>query len=213
MLLELRISNLAIVDDLSISFAEGLTVITGETGAGKSIIAGGLSLLQGSAVTKEIVRHGENEAFVEAIFEVQEIDPRYEKIKRKGVRLDSDGIIVLRREIRREGRGRVLINGLISSLSIMSDIASLLLSVQSQDQKRELGDKHFALNFLDEVLNLIQLRKQHVILWKDWRESKRSLNARIAEDELLLEHLEYISYQCQELTEAELEAGEEEQLA
>ncbi|MBT3316454.1 AAA family ATPase, partial [bacterium] len=161
MLLELRISNLAIVDDLSISFAEGLTVITGETGAGKSIIAGGLSLLQGSAVTKEIVRHGENEAFVEAIFEVQEIDPRYEKIKRKGVRLDSDGIIVLRREIRREGRGRVLINGLISSLSIMSDIASLLLSVQSQDQKRELGDKHFALNFLDEVLNLDQLRKQH----------------------------------------------------
>ncbi|MCP4145083.1 MAG: AAA family ATPase [bacterium] len=213
MLLELRISNLAIVDDLSISFAEGLTVITGETGAGKSIIAGGLSLLLGAAVTKEFVRHGESEAYVEAIFEVQEIDSRYEQIKRKGIRIDSDGIIVLRREIRREGRGRVLINGLISSLSIMSDIASLLISVQSQDQKRELGDKHFALNFLDQVLNLYKLRKQHAVLWKDWRESKRRLNSRITEDELLLEHLEYISYQCQELTEAGLEVGEEEQLA
>ncbi len=213
MLLELRINNLAIVDDLSISFAEGLTVITGETGAGKSVIAGGLSLLLGSAVAKELVRHGESEAYVEAIFEVNNIDPRYEQIIRKGIRIGSDGIIVLRREIRLEGRGRVLINGLISSLSIMSDIASLLLSVQSQDQKRELGNKYFALNFLDEVLDLGQLRKQHALLWKDWRNCKQLLNARIAEDELLSEHLEYMSYQHNELTEARLELDEEDQVA
>lgn len=213
MLLELRISNLAIVDDLSISFADGLTVITGETGAGKSVIAGGLSLLLGSAVAKDLVRHGESEAYVEAIFEVTNIDPRYEQIIRKGIRIGSDGIVVLRREIRREGRGRVLINGLISSLSIMSDIASLFISVQSQDQKRELGNKYFALNFLDEVLDLKQLRKQHALLWKDWRNCKQVLNARIAEDELLSEHLEYMSYQYEELTDAKLEVGEEDQLA
>jgi len=213
MLLELRISNLAIIDDLVMSFEEGLTVITGETGAGKSVIAGGLRLLLGSAVPKDLVRHGEIEAYVETIFEITDIDPRHEQIKRKGIRVGSDGIIVLRREIRREGRGRVLINGLTSSLSIMSDVASLLLSVQSQDQKRELGNKYFALNFLDDVLDLEQLRKQYIILWKDWRNCKQLLNARITEDEVLSEHLEYISYQCEELTEAKLEVGEEDQLA
>jgi DNA repair protein RecN (Recombination protein N) len=213
MLLELRISNLAIVDDLTVSFSEGLTVITGETGAGKSIIAGSLSMLLGDFVNKDIVRHQEADAFVEAVFDIPASDSRFEIIRRKGIRIDQDGVIVLRREIRREGRGRVLINGLISSAIILSDIATLLLSVQSQDQKRDIGKKTFAMDILDSYLNLGELKSHHSKLWNGWKTAKSKLDKRVTEERFLSEQIDYMNFQYDELVSANLDLMEEEQLA
>ena len=138
MLKELRVANLALVEDLALSFGPGLTMITGETGAGKSLIAGALGLLTGGKSDKGQIREGEETAVVEAVFDLLDRPDARRAFADAGLRVGADGLLIMRRELKREGRGRVLINGLLSSLSIFERLGPLLLSVQSQDHQRLL---------------------------------------------------------------------------
>jgi DNA repair protein RecN (Recombination protein N) len=213
MLSELRIGRLAIVDELTISFGPGLTVLTGETGAGKSLVAGALALLCGGPVPKGLIREGEECGWVEGVFDLGETPAQREAMARAGIRVGSDGVLVLRRELRLQGRSRVLINGLISSVSLLEQIGPRLLTIQSQDQQRELADASFARDLLDEMSGAGALREAVREAWGTFRAAETVLADRRGEEAAAAGQLDLWSYQLRELTEAALEEGEEESLA
>ncbi len=212
MLREIRVGNLALVDDLVLSLQPGLTMLTGETGAGKSLIAGALSLLAGGKADRQVIRLGEELAFVEGVFDLEQEESIRDTAANLGIRLGSDGILVLRRELRREGRGRVLINGLVSSLSLLEQIGGELLAIQSQDQQRLLTHAAFAGDFLDAVLENDAERRRVVDALSRYRELQDQYDARLREEQFAREQLDIWRYQRKELDEAGLIVGEEEML-
>jgi DNA repair protein RecN (Recombination protein N) len=213
MLHELRVGHLALVEDLNLSLEPGLTMLTGETGAGKSLIAGALSLLTGVKVDRGIIREGEDLAWVEGVFDLGGRTETVAWLNTLGVRLGGDGILVLRRELRREGRGRVLINGLVSSLALLEQIGGALLAIQSQDQQRLLSRPSFAQEFLDNVLELgpelVELRSARELS----QQLETELNRRRQEEDFARQQLEMWQYQHRELTGMGLDLAEEPQLA
>lgn len=208
MLVQLRVGNLALAEDVVVDLGPGLTMLTGETGAGKSLVAGALALLTGGRTERGLIREGEELAYVEAVFDLDERPVVRERIGRLGVRLGEDGILVLRREMRREGRGRVLVNGLFSSLALLEQVGPLLLRVQSQDQQRELGRASFARDFLDAALGLEPRRERVVAALEAWRSSERLLADRRQEVEFARRQRDMWEYQARELTEAALDPDE-----
>jgi DNA repair protein RecN (Recombination protein N) len=212
MLLELRIGNLALAADVAVTLHPGLTALTGETGAGKSMIAGALALLAGDKGDRELVRSGEDLAWVEGVFDLSHRPDLITAVARLGVNVGDDAVLVLRREIRREGRGRVLINGLVSSLALLERLGPLLLAVQSQDQQRELARPGFARDFLDQLLGLGELREQVGVTLAAFREAQRELRQREEEDDLAREQTDLWRYQYDELTAASLREDEEDGL-
>lgn len=212
MLRELRVGNLALAADVAVRLDAGLTMITGETGAGKSLVAGALSLLGGGRVEKRLVRDGEDEAFVEGVFDLAEDAAAAARCAELGVRLDGDGMLVLRREIRREGRGRTLINGLLSSQSLLEELAPALLAVQSQDQQRALARSSFAREFLDGVLGLEPRVRAVASALQQLREAERRLARRRQEADLAREQLDMWRYQHDEIKAADPDPDDEARL-
>jgi len=212
MLLELRIGHLALVDEITLRLGPGLTVLTGETGAGKSLIAGAMSLLCGEKADKDLVRQGEEMAYVEGVFDLNGDPQRRRELARAGVHLGTDHILVLRREIRRQGRSRVLINGLVTSLTLLQNIGPRLLAIQSQDQQRELAAADFARHFLDSQLGTDELVAEVRRQWQHHQQCLEAYLAREREDAVAQEQLSLWEYQYDELARACLQEGEEEQL-
>lgn len=213
MLLELRIGNLALAADVAVPFGRGLTVLTGETGAGKSMIAGALALLAGEKGDRDLVRSGEDLAWVEGVFDLADRADLVSAAARLGVPLGADSLLVLRREIRREGRGRVLVNGLVSSLAVLERLGPQLLAVQSQDQQRELARPGFARDFLDDVLGLAGLRVEVATALAAHRDALQELAQREQETALAREQADLWRYQHDELAAAAMGEDEEPDLA
>lgn len=213
MLQELRVGNLALVEDLNLPLGGGLTMLTGETGAGKSLVAGALSLLTGVKADRGLIREGEELAWVEGVFDLGDRPQTISRLGAQGVRLGPDSILVLRRELRREGRGRVMINGLVSSLALLEQIGGALLSIQSQDQQRQLSRPAFALEFLDDALELTD-DLAHLNETRDqFRQLEAELQHRRQEADFARQQLEMWQYQHRELTGMGLDLQEEDQLA
>ncbi|MCP4571279.1 MAG: AAA family ATPase [bacterium] len=213
MLVQLHVGNLALAEDVVVDLEPGLTMLTGETGAGKSLIAGALSLLTGGRTEKGLIREGEELAFVEGVCDLADRPAVRERVARLGVRLGEDGLLVLRRELRREGRGRVLVNGLVSSLALLEEIGSLLLRIQSQDQQRELVRPGFARDLLDEALELAPRRERVAAALEAWRSAERELAERRQEVEFARRQRDMWEYQARELNEAALDPDEAAALA
>lgn len=209
MLIELRIHQLGLVDELLLPVPSGLTVLTGETGAGKSMIAGAIALLTGESVPKDLVRGGEELAWVEGVFDLAERPATRDRLNRMGVPLGEDGMLVLRREIRRNGRNRVIINGLTSSLAMLEKVGPRLLSVQSQDQQRELGRPAFVRDLLDELAGCTDARAAMSSAHDTWRVAEQELAERHREADAYREQLDLWIYQRDELAAAALDVNEE----
>lgn len=213
MLRQLRVGNLALAADVAVPFAEGLTVLTGETGAGKSLIAGALALLTGGRAEKDLIRAGEEMAYVEGVFDLADQPQALAAAEQAGLRVGTDGVLVLRRELRRETRGRVLINGLVSSLALLEEIGGRLIAVQSQDQQRRLGLPSFAADFLDGVLGLEEQRTALAAALEQWRQLESELAERRQEEAFAGQQLDMWQWQHRELSGAGLDAAEEAVLA
>ncbi len=213
MLHELRVGNLALVEDLTLPLGPGLTMLTGETGAGKSLVAGALSLLTGVKADRGLIREGEELAWVEGVFDLSGRPGTVAWLGTLGVRLGSDAILVLRRELRREGRQRVLINGLSSSLALLEQVGGRLLAIQSQDQQRLLSRPAFAQEFLDSVLELAPELARVREARETWQTLAAELTQRRQEEDFARQQLEMWEYQHRELTGMGLDLAEEPQLA
>ncbi len=213
MLASLRISQFGLVDDLVLAVGPGLTMLTGETGAGKSMIAGALSVLAGAPVPKDLVREGEDEAYVEGVFDLAERPRTLARLREAGVLPGPDGILVVRRELRRAGRNRVLINGILSSLQVLDQVGPLLISVQSQDQQRELERSGHARDLLDDLAGGMAQRAAVKTAWAAWQRAGTDLAERRRDVQAGREQLTLWRYQRDELAAAGLRVGEQEEIA
>ena len=163
MLQELRIKNFAIIDELNLSFSKGFNILTGETGAGKSIILNAVHLLLGDKATEEWIRSSEEEASVEALFDISGNREVKEKIKEKVPQLQGSGeedSLLIRRVISRSGRGKVFINGNLATLGVLSEIGEELLSIYGQHEHQSLQRVETHIDILDEFGGLLGLREE-----------------------------------------------------
>jgi DNA repair protein RecN (Recombination protein N) len=215
MLLELRIKNFAIIDELNLSFSKGFNILTGETGAGKSIILNAVQLLLGDKAIEELIRSSEEEASVEALFDISGNRGVKEKIKDKGQRLrgmrEEDSLLV-RRVISRSGRGKTFINGNLATLGMLSEIGEELLSIYGQHEHQSLQRVETHVDILDEFGALLNLCKEFEELFQKFVSLSEEVKRIREEREKRARERELMAFQSREIESAGLRIGEEEAL-
>ncbi|MCJ7704308.1 MAG: DNA repair protein RecN [Desulfobacterales bacterium] len=215
MLLELRIRNFAIIDEVNLSFSKGFNVITGETGTGKSIILNAVHLLMGDKAGEELIRSSEEEASAEALFDISGNQEVKEKIKEKSARINSSGeedVCLVRRVISRSGRGKAFLNENLTTLGTLSEMGEKLLSIYGQHEHQSLQRAETHLDILDEFGGLVDLREEY----GENFERVVSLSGEIKkirdEKERGIREKELLAFQLREIEASCIQTGEEEAL-
>lgn len=208
MLRALRISNVAIIDELTLSFAPGMNVLTGETGAGKSIIMRAIGLLCGARATADLIRTNADEAEIEGIFD---LDDSGRGVLRDAGLAATDELLV-RRVLARSGKGRVYVNGSLATAGLLAQIGDALIHVYGQHEHALLLKPENHLDFLDEFGRLSALRQHMASAYAVFREAAERLAAVTANSERLRQRLELLRFQVTELRDAQPVRGEEAQL-
>lgn len=208
MLLSLQIENYALIRSTNITLSQGFTSICGETGAGKSILLGALALVLGQRADSEVLLDKEKKCFIEAVFSISnQLQPFFEDND-----LDFDLESTFRREILPNGKSRAFINDTPVSLSVMKQIGDCLVDIHSQHNTINLNDKSFQLSILDSHLDDKQILKDYAAKYKRFN----SLSSQIADLQKQLCEFEkessYISFLYEELENAKLKEGEQEEL-
>ena len=208
MLRELRIKNLAIVEDADVEFREGLNVLTGSTGAGKSIILSAVELLSGKRVNRGLLRRGSDSLTIEGIFEVPETWPLREEM---GFGKDED-MLSIKRELKDNGKSRVWVNGLISTASMAKRITESLLEIHGQHRQQELLDPSNHILYLDSVAPYSDLIDECVRTIKEYREARENLRRMIEEREKNKRQEDFLKFELNELESLHLTGGLEVEL-
>lgn len=210
MFCSLHVKNFAIIDDISIDFSNGMTVLTGETGAGKSLIIDATHLLLGSRLTNKVVRTGTTKAIIEGVFEGYNANVK-ELLTEYGIdELENDELII-RREITDTSKSTARINGMLVTLSQLEKIGANLIDIHTQNDTKKLFDNHNYLEFIDndECRNLLVIylekRKEYLKNLKEYQELEKNINSGN-------QQLDFIKYQYQELVNAKLKLEEENNL-
>lgn len=206
MLLELLIKNLAIIDNLSITFKPGLNVLTGETGAGKSIIVDALSLALGERASAEILKEGAQEGSVQALFDTKDI-----KLP-EDFPASEDNSLIVRRILSTSGKGRAYINDNIVNLSTLQTLGSLLVDIHSQHEHQSLMNKEKQLEVLDSFGGLEGLREEYKKLFIETNNLKEEIRKIEENIKFKEQRIDLLRYQINEITQAQLKADEEENL-
>ena len=170
MLLRLKISNYALISQTQISFKDGLTVITGETGAGKSILMGALSMVMGARADSSVIKQGEKKTVVEADFDIHNYNLKqfFEEND-----LDYDDIALIRREISDSGKSRAFINDTPVNLNTLKELGTLLIDIHSQHQTLEISSEEFQLSIVDAFAKNKDLLEDYKIVFGDYRKKIR----------------------------------------
>ena len=216
MLNRLHVRNFVLIDSLEIDFPEGLIIITGQTGAGKSILLGALSLVMGSKADASLISGDAENCVVEAEFDVEPADEALrEELDENGVEWDN-GHLIVRRVVNRSGRSRAFVNDSPVSVQVLQSLASRLIDVHSQHQTLLLSDKNFQLSILDHYAGNSELKDECAAAWREMTSIKSELAqlesklARMAADKEYNE-AQYSQLEAASLQEGELEELEEEQ--
>ena len=211
MIESLHISNYALIDNIDITFHKGLNIITGETGAGKSIILGALSLILGERADSKTLRDANKKAIIEASFSINEYPSLIEIFLANDLDWNEEQCII-RREIAPNGRSRAFINDSPVSLSQLQQIASLLVDIHSQHQNQLLASIDFQRNIIDSLANNDELLKEYTNRYNAFRKSVKELkNAKILIEKSNADE-EFLRFQLKQLDEMQLVNGEQEDL-
>ena len=216
MLCELKINNLALIESMHLDLCEnggkGLVVMTGETGAGKSIMLRAIHLLTGGRASSDWIRSGEGNCTVEALFE---IPPGHKVLKnllaKQGI--DAEEILVMKRVVNSKGRSRMYINGSPATAKMAAELAVNLLNVASQHDHQQLLQPPYRLDFLDTIGELWPLRQQFEKLFAAWQDKKEELRQLKRQEQEKEQRKGYLEYLLQEIEEIDPVAGEDEALA
>lgn len=209
MLRSLYIQNYALIEKLDIDFGSGFSVITGETGAGKSIILGAIGLLLGQRADVKSIRQGAAKCVIEARFEIAGygMQPFFEESE-----LEYEDECILRREVYASGKSRAFINDTPASLAQMKELGEQLIDVHSQHQNLLLNKEGFQLNVLDILAHDEEELSDYQSLYREWKQAQQDLEDLTA---LALQNKadeDYIRFQLEQLEDAHLAAGEQEEL-
>jgi DNA repair protein RecN (Recombination protein N) len=213
MLVELSIRNFAIIDSLTVPFDAGLTVLTGETGAGKSIIIDAIGLLVGGRGSTEFVRHGERKAEIEGLFQIEKSHPCTEKIIELGIEV-SDGMIVLNRDITASGKSICRINGKLVTLAVLREIGHSLIDIHGQHEHQFLLQSDQHIQFLDQFANVkLQISLDNYReLFDKYVQLKKKLKKLTENEKEMAQRIDLLQYQIEEIGKANLEPGEDDKL-
>lgn len=209
MLRSLYIQNYALIEKLDIDFNSGFSVITGETGAGKSIILGAIGLLLGQRADVKSIRIGASKCVIEARFDISAygMRPFFDENE-----LEYEGECILRREVYSSGKSRAFINDTPASLGQMKELGEQLIDVHSQHQNLLLNKEGFQLNVLDILSHNEEDLNAYQALYKEWKQAQQDLEDLIARAEQDKSDEDFIRFQLEQLEEAHLSAGEQEEL-
>lgn len=210
MLKSLYIKNYALIDSLEIDFESGFSVITGETGAGKSIILGALSLILGQRADIKAIKQGEAKCVIEGVFDVSAYDLK-SFCEEKGIEYDPDSYI-LRREILSTGKSRAFINDSPVSLNDLKELGSQLIDIHSQHQNLLLSDSRFQMQVVDALAGNKNLLKEYQVAFYQYKQAEKALEELKEQIRKSKEEEDYLRFQFEALSEADLQNGEQEEL-
>ena len=212
MIKSLHISNYALISQIDIDFCDGLNIITGETGAGKSVMLGALGLLLGGRADMRMVRNGDRKSVIEAVAHVSTVPGIAEAFAAHSIEAATDGICILRRELLPGGRSRAFINDSPVNLQALKAVALRLIDIHSQHQNLLLADPEYQLSIIDSLADNGELRERYSTAYLAYR---RALKAYTDMRELLRKSAadaEYLGYQLEQLDAMNLRAGEQQEL-
>ena len=209
MLSALDIKNYALIEELSISFDHGFSIITGETGAGKSILLGALSLILGQRADTNVLRNASKKAIIEGSFDLKEYHLQWFFDKHE---LDYEPLSIIRREISPAGKSRAFINDTPVNLQQLKEIGSFLVDVHSQHQTLKLNNADFQLNVVDAFAGQMEKRVGYAAVYKEWKALKKELNEALEAEQKSRQDQDYFRFQFSELEEAKLQEDEQETL-
>jgi DNA repair protein RecN (Recombination protein N) len=209
MLRHLRVKNLALIDELELSFDEGLNVITGETGAGKSLLMQAFGLAVGGRATTDLIRHDTQEATVEAIFALP--DARITRLLEESGYVSDDELLV-RRIISQNGSGRVYLNGAAATVTILRQIGERLMHIYGQHEQQVLLEAEAAIGLLDGFAALGKQTEEMARRYQTLRHLWSRLQALTAGKAAAAARRELVRFQVEEIKNAALHLGEEEAL-
>lgn len=211
MLRELKIENLAIIEELDLEFDKGFVVLTGETGAGKSIILSGINLLIGEKSSVDMIRDGEENLLAQGVFDISVAQE--EELKRFGIEVE-EGEVVVRRQISRNGKSKIYVNNVRVSLGELREIMANLVDIVGQHSHQMLLNKSNHGKLLDHFLDEKGLEAKKLV--EDYAKEYLYLDKKIKEIEQnkqeMLEKKEFYEYQLQEIEKLQLQEGEDEAL-
>lgn len=213
MLQTLSIKQFAIIDELEIHFSDGLTVLSGETGSGKSIIIDAIGQLIGMRASSDFVRHGEKKAIIEGIFDIDNSKDAISVLNELDIDIDEDFLLV-KREIFSSGKSICRINNQIVTLQDLRKVMQELLDIHGQHETQTLLKQKYHLKLLDDYAEnqYSRVKEQYETTFNEYKEKKKELEELQSADQALLQRLDLMKFQFEELQEASLKEGEITQL-
>ncbi|MCH9546325.1 DNA repair protein RecN [Staphylococcus epidermidis] len=213
MLQTLSIKQFAIIDELDINFSDGLTVMSGETGSGKSIIIDAIGQLIGMRASSDYVRHGEKKAIIEGIFDIDESKDAINILESLAIDVDEDFLLV-KREIFSSGKSICRINNQTITLQDLRKVMQELLDIHGQHETQSLLKQKYHLQLLDDYADnqYSDLLNQYQLSYNQYKNKRKELEELESADQALLQRLDLMKFQLEELTEASLKEGEVDQL-
>jgi len=210
MLKSLSINGFTLIAKQEVPFHEGFTAITGETGAGKSVLMKALRLICGDRGQSSMVRAGEEKAVIEGIFDIKNLPQVKELLA--ALEIDSDDELIIRREILENGKGRARVNGAVVSLSDLEKIGDLLIQMHGQSEQLLLRDVRTHTQMLDDYAGNGELLKNYSKLWSEWNSIRNKISETESRAKELAAQKDFLKFQFDELSKANLKLGEEEEL-
>ncbi|MBI3753998.1 MAG: AAA family ATPase, partial [Deltaproteobacteria bacterium] len=210
MLLELNIKDFAIIDNLQVSFGKGLNVLTGETGAGKSIIVDAVKLILGDRASAEDIRSSKDEAVVEAMFDISSCKEIAAILDESG--LQSEENLIIRRIISRSGKNKTFINGSMASLGLLQQTGSRMIDIYGQHDHQSLTRPEEHIDILDNFGGLMAMKQEFSNAYKEYISIKSELDKLASESRRLAEKQDFLSFQSKEIEAAGLKTGEDQEL-
>lgn len=214
MLYELAIRNFAIIEKLDVSFEKGLTVLTGETGAGKSIIIDAVNLLAGGRGSQTFIRHGAEKAEIEGLFMIENDNhPVYKKLTEIGIEVEEKTIL-LRRDMNTNGKSICRINGKLVTIAIMREVGAQLIDIHGQHENQELMQEKSHIHLLDQFAGhqIKDAFESYKELYHQYVKLKQKLDSALDDEQQIAQHIDLYTFQLNEINDANLEVGEEEGL-
>lgn len=212
MLLHLKIRDFAIIDEVDIELGPGFTVVTGETGAGKSILVDALMLALGGRASGDIVRNGCDAAEVEALFDITSHPIVKARLEQRELLGDDPDALVIRRVVGVKGRAKVIINGRLSTLATLGEIVRGLVDISGQHEQQSLlfVDNH--IDILDSFGQLEVMREEYRVCFEQWREAARERSALRSRSDHDMQRAEFVKFQLGEIERVAPRPGEDDEL-
>jgi len=214
LLLELRVKNLGIIESIDWDLSRGLNVITGETGAGKSLVIDAVETLLDGKVADEVIRHGSDKASVEGIFALPDnasLAQLKELLAEKGLKSDDDNLVISC-EFKKQGRSVIRVNGHAVTRGVLRDIGRLLIDIHGQSEHLSLLDRKYHQDFLDAYGHNMELRNRFSAMVTELNKLEQELKALVEAEKDAARRQEFLSFQLDEIKRAKLRDGEEAEL-